>query len=83
MQERGEAVGDWFSIIEDSRYRRCALLAEASRNRRSAEIHDAGIRAGMAALLIKVALWLAPAAVTAPRRAAVLDERAVPQIARI
>ena len=74
-------MGDWFNVIEDSHYRRSALLAEASRSRRVAVLHDAGIRAEVAALLIKVALWLAPAA--SPRQAMVPDEHLLPRVARI
>lgn len=83
VQERGEAVGDWFNIIEDSHYRRRDLLAEADRNRRSAAVNDTSMRTEVATLLIKVALWLAPATATLPRRTALSDERVVPRIARI
>ena len=74
-------MNDWFNVVENGHYRRNALLTEANQNRRLAMLHDDGVRAATAALLIKVALWLAPA--TSSRRTVVSDERILPRVARI
>lgn len=82
-QERSEAVGDYFNLVEQSRYRRSVLLAEADRDRRLSEVRGVGLRHDLAALLIDLAVWLAPASATARGRVALHDERAVARIARI
>ena len=77
------AVGDYFYLVEQSRYRRSVLLAEADRDRRVSEVRGLGLRHGLAALLIKLAVWLVPAATNARGQVALRDERAVARIARI
>lgn len=78
--ERGGTMGDWFQVIEQSNYRRSTLLAEAYRERRCASLGRGRFRAQLAAALIRVALWLAPATAQPRRRGELLDERILPGI---
>ncbi|CAA9589798.1 MAG: hypothetical protein AVDCRST_MAG18-4766 [uncultured Thermomicrobiales bacterium] len=73
-------MGDWFEIVEHGNYRRQSLLAEADRGRRSVPIGGVSIRARVAAALIGVAMWLAPATAKSRRQAELYDERALPGI---
>jgi hypothetical protein len=82
-QERGVAVGDYFYLVEQSRYRRSVLLAEADRDRRVSGVRGMGLRNGLAALLIKLAVWLVPASTNVQAQRALRDEQAVGRIARI
>lgn len=82
-QERSEAVSEYFYLVEESAYRRSVLLAEADRDRRLAAVPGVGLRHDLAALLIDLAVWLAPASANARGRVALHDERAVARIARI
>lgn len=74
-------MGDWFQVIEQSKYRRCSLLAEAARDRRSAPLGRKGFRTQLATTLIRVALWLAPANARPRQNGEVLDERILSGIA--
>jgi hypothetical protein len=73
-------MGDWFQIIEQSKYRRCTLLAEAARERRSELLGQGIFRTQLATALIRVALWLAPATAQSRRKGELLDERILPGI---
>ena len=70
-------MGDWFQIIEQSKYRRCTLLAEAVRERRGEAFGQVSFRTQLATALIRVALWLAPATAQSQRKGELLDERIV------
>ncbi|HEY8600416.1 MAG TPA: hypothetical protein VIL85_18410 [Thermomicrobiales bacterium] len=73
-------MGDWFQVVEQSNYRRSTLLAEARREQRCAAFGQGNFRAQLAAALIRVALWLAPATAQPRRQGEVLDERILPGI---
>lgn len=73
-------MGDWFQIIEQSKYRRSTLLAEALREQRCESLGRGNFRAQLATVLIRVALWLAPATAQPRQRAELLDERILPGI---
>ena len=70
-------MGDWFQIIEQSKYRRCTLLAEAVRERQSEAFRQGSFRTQLATALIRVALWLAPATAQSRQKGELLDERIV------
>jgi hypothetical protein len=68
-------MGDWFQVVEHSNYRRCTLLAEAARERRSEALGQGNFRTQLATALIRVALWLAPATAQPRRQGELRDER--------
>ena len=73
-------MGDWFQVVEQSNYRRSTLLAEARREQRSALLGRGDLRTQLAAALIRVALWLAPATAQSRRDGELRDERILPGI---
>lgn len=58
-------MSDWFTVVENSQFRRSALLSEAAARQRVAGLGTPGVRDQVARALIQVAVWVDPVAARA------------------